>query len=232
MDYLQVLTIHRIHFSYFEPPPSDQPTSVVVSILRLAHKYDVIFLKRRAVAHLNVLLPTEWDGLWKLIIANKRTRTAEILPLLELAPAVEIPWVLPAINFLLAPTSIKSILNLEAWNSLGAIIQWNYLINREDCMTMLTVSSGWVWSHPTVPGCFSVGPCTSILELMIRRYGIWAAVYTLSTICKCKKCLETTQAKCYTSGEQVWDGLPELIGLGSWEDLISAKKSFEIDNLK
>ncbi|KJA26854.1 hypothetical protein HYPSUDRAFT_180410 [Hypholoma sublateritium FD-334 SS-4] len=212
--------------SYFEPPPSDQPTSVVVSILRLAHKYDVVFLKRRAVAHLNVLFPTEWDGLWKLMIENDHTTAADNLSLLELAPAIEIPWVLPAVHFLLATTSINLIFNLEAWNLLEASIQRNCLIKRENCMSELAVSSRWIWSHTTAPSCLSVGTCTNILGLIQKMSGIWKVVSDIPSVF-CKKCSKTTQAKCYTSGAQVWDGLPKLIGLGSWEDLNSAKKSFD-----
>ncbi|KAJ7048344.1 hypothetical protein C8F01DRAFT_1283448, partial [Mycena amicta] len=44
--------------SYFEPPPTPVVVSSLVGILRLAHKYDVQYLFRRALKHLEVFFPS------------------------------------------------------------------------------------------------------------------------------------------------------------------------------
>ena len=213
-------SIRQSRFSYFEPPPSDQPTSVAVSILRLAHKYDVIFLKRRAVAHLNVLFPTKWDDTWKLLNTQHRTG---ILTLLEVAPVVEIPWVLPAINFFLMHASIDGILPMATWNSLSLSIQQKYIIDRENCIATLSFLSSWIWGPP-IKSCLSVATCTPALRF-IQKVGPWNLLPVLSSI-YCKECVKFMHAQCYTSGEQFWDSLPKTIGLDSWEGLVAAKESY------
>ena len=152
-------------------------------------------------------------------------RESDFLPLLELAPAIEIPWVLPAIHFLLAATTITSFLRLASWNSLDSSIQQRCLINRELCASLLSVSSSWIWSCPTSPQCVSVAHCTNIVRA-IYACGTWKMMSIPSSMPACKECIESIQTKCYASGEVVWNNMPAIINSEPWEDLISAKSSF------
>ncbi|KAF7364292.1 BTB domain-containing protein [Mycena sanguinolenta] len=45
--------------SYFMPPPNEVDLSEVLGILRLAHKYDVGYLYKRAISHLETFFPIE-----------------------------------------------------------------------------------------------------------------------------------------------------------------------------
>ncbi len=157
--------------------------------------------------------------------ANKH-HESDILPLLELAPATEIPWVLPAINFLLAATTITSFLRLTSWNSLDSSIQQKCLMDRELSVSMLSASSAsWIWSCPTSPQCASVAHCRNIVRATYAC-GTWKMMSVPSSIAACFECIENMQSKCYASGEVVWNNMPTVINSGSWEDLISAKNSF------
>ncbi|KAK7062370.1 BTB domain-containing protein [Favolaschia claudopus] len=51
--------------SFFEPPPAAVDYFMVVGILRLAHKYDVPYLFRRALCHLNSRYPTDFPSFLK-----------------------------------------------------------------------------------------------------------------------------------------------------------------------
>ncbi|KJA26853.1 hypothetical protein HYPSUDRAFT_84257 [Hypholoma sublateritium FD-334 SS-4] len=220
------IDVHRFFLaifdaSYFESPPSVHPTAVTISILHLAEKYDVIFLKRRAVAHLNVLLPTKWDDMWKLVNTGYNLG---FFTLLELAVAIDIPWVLPAVNFLLMPASLDSILALSPWKSFAPLIQQKYIIDRENCISKMALHSGWIWRPLPPASCLSVAICT-LAQGLIRDLGIWRLLRTLPEIF-CEECVKAINAECYASGEQFWDHLPEIIDLGSWEALVDAKDSY------
>ncbi|KAJ7689810.1 hypothetical protein B0H17DRAFT_936768, partial [Mycena rosella] len=45
-------------FRFLEPRPSKADLDVVISILHLSNKYDVDYLRRRALGHLSSLYPT------------------------------------------------------------------------------------------------------------------------------------------------------------------------------
>ncbi len=213
-------SIRQSRFSYFEPPPSNQPNSVSIPILRLAHKYDVNFLKHRAIAHLNVSFPTKWDDIWKVL----NTRNSKgYMALLGVAPVVEIPWTLPAVNFLLMRVSLDTFLSKATWRSINPSIQQNYIINREKCISNLAFLSGWVWGLPTA-SCSSVATCTPALK-RIRKMSVWKLLPSLSQF-YCEECVQAIHAQCYISGERFWDSLPKIIGLDSWEVLIAAKDSY------
>jgi hypothetical protein len=51
------------HSGYFEPYPADIKAPAVFAILRLSHKYDVPYLRNRALQHLAILYPTSLEGL-------------------------------------------------------------------------------------------------------------------------------------------------------------------------
>ncbi len=216
-----VLISSWIYLSYFDSTPSVQPTSVTISILRLAHKYDVSFLKRRAAAHLNRLLPSKWDDTWKLLDTHD---TMDFLPMLEVASVVEMPWVLPAVNFLLMTAPVGEILDQATWNSFSPSIQRKYIIARERCLSNLAFHSSWIWDPPTA-SCLSVGLCTSRLPIIQSTTRVWQILPILPEFF-CEECVKAVHVQCHTSGEQFWDDLPKIIGLGSWEDLAAAKDSY------
>ncbi|KAJ6528286.1 hypothetical protein DFH09DRAFT_935321 [Mycena vulgaris] len=49
--------------SFFMPPPERSDIHVVLGIVRLAHKYDMEYLFRRALQHLTHTYPVHLDGL-------------------------------------------------------------------------------------------------------------------------------------------------------------------------
>ncbi|KAJ7464391.1 hypothetical protein FB451DRAFT_1042210 [Mycena latifolia] len=50
--------LRAIFDSSFFTPPEDTPLEAIVGILRLSHKYDVPYLRRRALKHLETIYPT------------------------------------------------------------------------------------------------------------------------------------------------------------------------------
>lgn len=99
----------QICYRFYRPPPSNIPLHVTVSILRLAQKYQVPFLKRRAVVYLDYFFPVDQKRILKAC-TSKGSRFGDNDDLLEtLCDAlhlvhVHIPiihWILPCIVFVI-----------------------------------------------------------------------------------------------------------------------------------
>lgn len=172
-----------------------------------------------------MLLPTDWDDVWELIHADNCA--ADMLPLLQLAPVVDIHWVLPALYLLLLPISIGHIMNLDDWRSFDPAMQRKFIVNRDNCVSALTILSIKIQIHS--PSCLSANPpCRTSLALL-QNIGLWGRVMGAfkPPIC-CKKCFKIAEPECYTAGEGFWlDVFPNAIGLEPWADLIRAKESFD-----
>lgn len=220
----------RIHHSYFEPHPSEQPIPVVISVLRLAHKYDVVFLKRRAIAHLNAILPTKWDDTWRLVNSEEfyeqPERRLDVLPLLDLGAVFETPWLLPALHFTLAPVRINYIFERTAWKSLDRSTQEKFIITRESFFSRQGSSLGRVWTF--APSCLSEQLCMSGL-CQIREFGLWKLYLKRDVpILCCEKCTKSFLNECFTSGKTFWENLPQIVCLGSWKNLNDAKDLYAV----
>lgn len=98
------------HSGYFEPYPADIKAPAVFSILRLSHKYDVPYLRQRALQHLAALYPTQLEGLisythqmWVMMFANFCKDGYDIIAVhfaaAQIAHEVGALWLLPSILY-------------------------------------------------------------------------------------------------------------------------------------
>ena len=76
--------------SFFEPPPTPTPINVVLAIARMSHKYDVPFLRCRALSHLSHRCPTTLRS-----AAERRVDVGEELEVLKMALKIDAIWILP-----------------------------------------------------------------------------------------------------------------------------------------
>ncbi|KAJ7074669.1 hypothetical protein C8F01DRAFT_32547 [Mycena amicta] len=114
---------------YFMPPPSPTKLSTVLAVLRLSHKYNVQFLIRRALRHLNVVYPTNLAEFLAIPspshIEYPETKLAGHLRALKAAMDVDAQWLLPAIHYCISCAPLRSILAARpSWSALSEQTQF------------------------------------------------------------------------------------------------------------
>ncbi|KAK7013097.1 BTB domain-containing protein [Favolaschia claudopus] len=94
--------------SFFMPPPSPVDYSTVIGIMRLAHKYDVQYLFRRALSHLELLYPPSFPAFLEARDHEHKHHVRftgdGIVDLLAIQAALEVRalWILPTAYYYLA----------------------------------------------------------------------------------------------------------------------------------
>ncbi|KAF7312936.1 BTB domain-containing protein [Mycena kentingensis (nom. inval.)] len=108
--------------SYFMPPPAPIPFLSVLGILRLAHKYDVNYLFKRALLHLEAVYPSSPPKLLADLHSNPLGYGANMisfdliaLPILEQVGAV---WLLPFALYSLGTYSVEEAMAAPEWTAL------------------------------------------------------------------------------------------------------------------
>ncbi|KAK6997032.1 hypothetical protein R3P38DRAFT_3626924 [Favolaschia claudopus] len=97
--------------AYFPPPPVYQAEGTVRGILKLSHKYDVKYLFRRALQHVEKGYPFELEE----IVGEVTRRQSMVYPLaywitIELGKKVNAHWVLPAAYYMLCSHGVSNLL--------------------------------------------------------------------------------------------------------------------------
>ncbi|KAJ7691394.1 hypothetical protein B0H16DRAFT_1752325 [Mycena metata] len=117
--------------SFFMPPPAVIEFDHVLGILCLAHKYDVPYLRHRALEHLGSMFPThltEYDDgtLKKLLSSNTIDRYA----IIETATEVSALWLLPVAYYDLSKQDMARLISSERWKDFGEEMQAACLIGH------------------------------------------------------------------------------------------------------
>ncbi|KAJ7766151.1 hypothetical protein B0H16DRAFT_1523230 [Mycena metata] len=84
--------------SYFMPPPEDIDFHELLGILGLSHKYDVGYLYKRAISHLETVYPLERSGLLTIDSNNLKYRSGSVdfdLAAIPVLHRVGATWLLP-----------------------------------------------------------------------------------------------------------------------------------------
>jgi hypothetical protein len=222
-----------IRFSYFTPP-AETPFKAITGILRLSHKYDVPYLRRRALEHFGALYPTSlsvYDAKTTGVrISGINDHTQMIIPL-QVASEIGALWLLPVAYFELCTQDISWILSDPYWKQLG---------EKERTACLVGHQAQTEYFHKTI-AFLSVSKddeadCDDWTECNQRRLevdtdhiwenmrwtldawseGDWTEMAELGI---CDGCIEEAKAL-YAAARQVfWDQLPQMFGLPGWEEL-------------
>ncbi|KAJ7155723.1 hypothetical protein C8R46DRAFT_1116311, partial [Mycena filopes] len=120
--------------SFFMPPPSTAEFSTVVGILRLAHKYDVAYLFRRALSYLDQMYPHTFQelvdnssGMTDYLVDFPDDVETDLIAL-QVVSEVGAPWLLPAIYYSICGVPAAQLFAAgERWNALAISQQQNCL---------------------------------------------------------------------------------------------------------
>ncbi|KAJ7434075.1 hypothetical protein FB451DRAFT_1572183 [Mycena latifolia] len=203
------------------------------SVLRLSDKYDVPILRESMVLTLSTLYPTSSLNEWctRTTPQGYTKSASDDIVALNLAVAMDIRSVLPAIMYsvccqydlasLLCGTSRVKIASLEYRNK--CILAFPRLILAErDLLRYLTREEG-------DKDCDSPEQCDGerlrwlAADLATERCDPLADANGDDWDClgTCTSCLDAAKAAFNSIRQQLWNELPGIFGLGTWEELLA-----------
>ncbi|KAJ6556450.1 hypothetical protein B0H19DRAFT_1152622 [Mycena capillaripes] len=217
--------------SFFEPPPFKSSLPIITGILRLSHKYDVHYLRRRALLHLDTGFPTSL-GLYE--VTGLETFASDGLDdsLLTIRCASEVgaTWVLPTAFYFLCYSDMRDILNAREWPLLSEVdretVIVSYTKQRVACPPVLPFLR-----IPFTEGCTSLDRCSDYKASYLVDVGSWNISDPLGSYKEwspfeskiCAYCLEKSEAYHRAARAQLWEELPSIYGLPPWDALEKMK---------
>ncbi|KAJ7625762.1 hypothetical protein FB45DRAFT_71718 [Roridomyces roridus] len=217
--------------SFFMPPPAVVQLDSVIAILRLSHKYDVPYLRRRALQHLDAAYPSELSA----YDARPPVDCKHSVAIIQTAIEVGALWLLPCAYYDLCGRPMADMLLSPGWNALGEQRQQTALIGHSILVQCL--ASMLPFLHAEIYGdcqdreeCYRLraefatrifarsGSATRPLEAYISAEGeeSWAQWDHEGM---CAYCIEGAKVDHAEAREQFWTELTTLFGLPDWDVL-------------
>lgn len=229
---------------YFEPPPSQTEFLIVAGVLRLSTKYDVQYLRRRALQHLAATFPTTLDA-W-----HQRDKTRTIPPVnntpfaaLQLAREFDLGWIIPSIMYCIS--SHPLIKSIEGTDFCGEKLHMSFedqrcaLLGREKLLMLqnrysLSLSMNMSDDHfETEETCEGHGKCMMTRQKIPDIITGWTVACYLDFYREhqglidngfCKTCRPAFLRRQQQFGEEMWSALPFIFRLDAWTDLDRQKE--------
>ncbi|KAK6991778.1 BTB domain-containing protein [Favolaschia claudopus] len=221
--------------SFFMPPPSPVKFQVVIGVMRLAHKYDVQYLFKRALSHLDSMFPVQFMNVLDRhsIYANEDDHvdfqhgdiTVDFTAF-RAALEVEASWILPTAYYNIARES--DFLTKLGATCLSAQEEKLFLAAQTKFLRAVVSAYRFVKLLPS-PECDS-SQCEETISNArdgLERWndnctdtdplGPWVFDYVSGSLCDGCELLAHLN---YRAAQEVfWDRLPTLFGLPTWNEL-------------
>lgn len=226
---------------YFEPPPSRTELCIVAGVLRLSTKYDVQFLRRRALQHLSVTFPSNLDA-W-----HQRDKIRTIPPVdntpfaaLQIAREFDLPWIVPSIMYCIS--SHPLIKSIEGADWTGKKLQLSAedlriaLLGREK---LLMLQNRYSINLSLPPPEDSEEKCEGGSECALTRRKIPEIITGWTVACYldfyrehqhlmdrgfCKTCHPDFVRRQERLCQEMWSALPLIFALPDWAQLQTEKE--------
>ncbi|KAJ7445007.1 hypothetical protein B0H11DRAFT_436141 [Mycena galericulata] len=221
--------------SYFMPPPAVVETPVVLGILRLAHKYDVPYLYRRALSHLSEryfpLSVEEYRDYFSSQYLKEFTLGHRIA-VIRAATQVGALWLLPVAYYLVSEYPATA---LRTWGEDDEIVS-KCLAAKPDLISATSTMHAFL-STTSDEDCTKRNDCDAYRFQELRRYFARAADGGLSSPLEawneddwswhgfCVHCLGVARADHSAALRAFWERLPSLFGLPPWTELIAMQNA-------
>ncbi|KAJ7652415.1 hypothetical protein DFH06DRAFT_1299631 [Mycena polygramma] len=221
--------------SYLMPPPAEIGFQQVLGILRLSHKYDVGYLHKRALCHLETVYPTG-------LIAGVGEVESDALdyqcrsPVLDLVAIpvlheVGASWLLPYAYYSLATYSPKKLFSTGAWDQLPSSMQQTCLLAQA---IQLKASNSIFDALDQSSTCASPDGCdlNKYRNLCPREHSTSMGdplyepgfdVYALQSEV-CYTCSSQIQARFDAARRSFWNQLPANCGMEGWQTLLEKRR--------
>jgi hypothetical protein len=221
------------------PPPSPIDFDTVIGIMRLAHKYDVQYLFRRALSHLESMYPTDFPEFFSahnygMHHINIPSKLAAALISIRTASEVGALWLLPAAYYTACTFASKHLLASEGpWTSLSAHEQQTCLTSQVELVRGTASTHDFVAKLPNqscIENCSDVVDDARdelstwrILRCDLDPLGSW--VFSDTAYVLCSQCSSIGQAKFDAAQLEFWNRLPATFGLASWAELKEMRRA-------
>jgi len=224
--------LRAIHDAGYYDRTKTKEFSLVASVLRLSSKYNVEYLRERAIAHLTECFPTTL-GEWNLRHNANIMETFPARPflVLQLARKFDIPAMLPAAMYCCACTpDIKSLCDgITSIDGSHIELDWedkrSCLLARQKLYDAQRIRLfGCLLDLPTCARCDS-GKLEYLrrLEHKSIQSGFpypFQQKFDLSfDQAVCKECYNRSFSSFSAARQELWDDLPSLFDLPSWAEL-------------
>lgn len=219
------------------PPPALTKFEDIVGILRLSHKYDVPFLRRRALKHLGTLYHTRLSERQSKMGENSvefvQPLETTLYNLVTIKVAVEVAalWLLPVAYYDLCDCEIKTIITAGApWDTLGEVQRMTCIIGHSAQIQFFPKIIAFHFPGKTqYSDCADWTRCNAVrleyageegwsmrrpLEAHYDEY--WVDIEASGL---CGTCLDEMKEQHKSAKQQFWDDLPHLFGLPDWPEL-------------
>ncbi|KAJ7652836.1 hypothetical protein DFH06DRAFT_1418543 [Mycena polygramma] len=212
---------------FFEPPPSKTDLATITGILRLAHKYDVQYLRRRALQHLDTGYPT---SLAVYEVSGAETFSSDglddSLRTIQCASEVGAMWILPTAFYFLCYSDMRDILAAPSYARLSGADQETVVISytkqRLACPPVLPFLR-----IPFTEGCTALAGCSAYRASYLVDVGSWNISDPLGSYKDwtpfegriCAYCLQQSEEYHRTARKKLWEELPAIYSLPPWDVL-------------
>ncbi|TRM61370.1 hypothetical protein BD626DRAFT_406109 [Schizophyllum amplum] len=217
--------------SFFDAnPASKPPAATICGVLRLAHKYDVPYLRRRALAHASRLVPRTYKQFVDRALTESTADT--YFRLADVALETGVNWLLPTVleacarSLIYAPkvrppvpeaTVARCAAGVEAVQAAGdeRIARLFFNTTKPYCLPLRV--NACADSFRELQGDWES-------QLFPAAGRSWKDCENAMRSGLCTICFPAMVAKNAAWTEQYWDGLPAMFGLGSWSTLESERR--------
>jgi hypothetical protein len=222
---------------FFESPPAPTDLNVIGGILRLSLKYDVPYLQKRALLHLESTYPSTL-GAWKCRDLQRTIPPIINTPfaVLPLVREFELTWILPAVLYCLCSYTVPQIYDGVTWRQRHITIspedRRRVLVGRAELVHLQNnLSLGCLRISPHTH-CISPSKCIEHRRRWLNHVSTWDMADPLDCLDKsmddikadlCLACYNQSKIVLEEVQSEIWNKLPQIFGLSSWEVLESLK---------
>ncbi|KAJ7509610.1 hypothetical protein B0H11DRAFT_2216515 [Mycena galericulata] len=231
---------------FFLPPPASATFGNAVGILRLSHKYNVSFLRRRSLEHLGRLYHTsllERDSepdLSNTGLMNPGLRAPDHLVAIKVVTDVDALWLLPAAYYELCRQDVRTIMISGA--------PWIAMSKRQ-MMATIVGHSAQIQHFPKIiafhsdiiskgqgdAACPDSARCNRVIRLasakciswelkdpIARHEDYWEKMEVEGL---CRACLGEMRTLHQSARQKFWDQLPQMFGQPGWAELKETRRA-------
>jgi len=226
------------YFDSFVTAPGDLIPTPLHGILRLATKYCVPKIRRKGLAILRKAFAVTLDEFEFLSPLHRKSVTVGCLTeALALAQEIRVLDILPCLFYILSTFSVEDILR-KASTRVSFEDLTVCLIGRERLLEMQrSQTMSIAFNFEASPRCLLEDACQrrqpSPDLWKLHRIGAFSSVVALSRLTLkadlkkffqvCSECVTDAEIRHVNGRKHVWDQLPVVFNLGSWEELLKAR---------
>lgn len=233
--------IYYHYRSYLSNRHSKVDCDRVTSILRISTKYEMAMFRNQCILELKQLYPSSlnyFDAVYSLSGApwtfqTKEDEAVNFAKVFDLVHELNVPEILPCAFYFWTQLDVSTILaTLSKGDSAACLVGRDRLQKMQHEQTY-----GFVLHFPSYDQCQCCGDCKQQMDSMVTHFhrtkGQWTdlnpytiqladfSVYRDGSICAV--CLKGMEKDHQNARKKVWDNLPGIFGLGTWEELRTAQ---------